>query len=95
MNQLGFMLTATGALIIGGYYTYGLLTYLFSLSFIPFPVRVAIPLVVAGILLMLASMFWEAAKRSRREQIEGARDRITEYPVEREFVAQQLIGSND
>ena len=51
MQRIGFLLTATGVLIIGGYYIYGLLLYLFSLTFLPLPVRMAIPLVAAGPIL--------------------------------------------
>lgn len=95
MQRIGFLLTAIGALIIGGYYIFGLLIYLFSLDFLPFPVRAAIPLVATGVVLTIASVIWEAVKKSRKERTDDVEDRITEYQTESEFLSQQLIGSND
>ena len=95
MQRIGFLLTATGVLIIGGYYIYGLLLYLFSLTFLPLPVRMAIPLVAAGVLLTLSSMLWESMRRGREERVEETEERITEFQAEPEFLTQQLIGSND
>jgi hypothetical protein len=95
MQRIGFLLTAIGVLIIGGYYTFGLLIYLFSLEFLPFPVRAAIPLVAAGVVLTITSLVLETVKKNRKERIEDVEDRITEYETESEFLGQQLIGSND
>lgn len=97
LQRLGFLLTASGVLIIVGYYMLGLLMYLFAMDFLPFPVRVAIPLVVGGVLLSLAAWSWDAIRRNVRvRQGEDVRDRVTEYETERpEFLAHQLLGSND
>ena len=95
MQRMGFLLTTIGVLIIGGYYIFGLLIYLFSMDFLPFPVRAAIPLVAAGVVLTLASVIWEAVKKNRKDRLEDVEARITEYEAESEFLGQQLIGSND
>lgn len=97
LQRLGFLLTASGVLIIAGYYMLGLLMYLFAMDFLPFPVRVAIPLVVGGIVLTLAAWGWDSVRKNvRGRQGEDVRDRVTEYDTDQsDFLAHQLLGSND
>ena len=95
MPWVGLLITSIGLLMIGGYYLYELFLYLFALEFMPFPVRLALPAVVAGIVLTLISMFWESVKRNRRERLQEMEERLTEHPADRGYLAGDIAGADD
>lgn len=95
MQWAGLLLSAIGMLMIGGYYLYYLFQYLFSLDFMPFPVRLALPVVVAGLVVTLLSAFWEKLKKNRRERLEEVQERFAEHTPDRTYLASQLAGSDD
>ena len=95
MQWLGLLVTAVGLLIIGGYYFYELFLHLFTLEFMPFPVRLALPVVAVGVLTTLLSTFWGSVKRNRRERLREIEEELTEHSPERAYVASQLGGLDD
>jgi len=95
MQWAGLLLSAIGVLMIGGYYLYYLFQYLFALDFMPFPVRLALPVVVVGLVVTVISVFWENLKKNRRERLEEVREQYTEHTPERTYLASQLSGSDD
>ena len=98
VQKVGLLLTAVGVLVIVGYYLYGLLIYLFSLDFLPLPVRVAIPLVGLGVIVTMIGRFWSTStySRTQHEDVEEvAEEKIGELRPERQYRARQLVGSND
>ena len=70
MQKMGLLLVGVGTLTIIGYFLYYLFKYLFSLDFIPLPIRAAIPAVAAGIVVLLAAVAWDAYRRSKTERFE-------------------------
>lgn len=70
MQRVGCLLVALGVLTIVGYILYYLFRLLFSLEFIPLPIRAAIPAVVAGTVILLVTVAWDAYRRSKTERFE-------------------------
>lgn len=95
MQWAGLLLSAIGVLMIGGYYLYFLFQYLLSLEFMPFPVRLALPVVVVGLIVTLISTLWENVKKSRRARLEEMEERLTEATHQRRYLASDLAGSDD
>lgn len=95
MQWAGLLISAMGMLMIGGYYLYSLFQYLLALEFMPFPVRLALPVVVVGFVVTLLSILWENLKKNRRERLQESQDRFTEPTPERTYLASELTGSDD
>jgi hypothetical protein len=95
MQWLGPFVTIVGLLIVGGYYSYQLFLYLFALDFMPYPVRMALPVVVVGVLMSVLSTLWENIKKNRRERFREMEEQFTEHPRERSYIPTPLSGLDD
>ncbi len=67
---LGGLMAVAGALVVLGYGAYSFSKAFFGSDAIPLPVRIAVPAVVAGFLLVLGAVLLERTRGRGREQFE-------------------------
>lgn len=67
MRIVGIILAVAGVVVVGGYAIYHFFRGFFTASQIPLYLRIGVPVIVAGVLLLLISVGWERYKASRKE----------------------------
>ena len=73
MLKVGALLVVGGVAVITGYWIYYAFRHLFALACIPMAIKVAIPVVVAGIIVLLIAVIrdrYQAAKKESFKEIE-------------------------
>ena len=58
-------------------------------------VRLALPVVVVGLVMTVFSTLWDGVKRNRRERFRDMEEQLTEHTPERSYVATPLSGLDD
>lgn len=71
IQKLAFSLIGLGCLTIVGYLFYLLFGYFSSLMAIPLPIRIAIPAIIVGFLILLIIVIWDSIRKRRTEHFEG------------------------
>ena len=56
--------------MVVGYWLYYFFKYLFTLDFIPLPIKIAIPAISAGVVLLLGAVGWERYRKGKEERFE-------------------------
>ncbi|MBI2847469.1 MAG: hypothetical protein HYX82_06275 [Chloroflexi bacterium] len=69
MRILGFVLSILGIVIIAGYIAYFFFKAFF-ISPLPIPIKIAVPALIGGFILLLVSVGWERYKSKKREHFE-------------------------
>ena len=67
---LGGLMAVAGALVVLGYGVYYFSKAFFGSDAIPLPVRVALPAVIAGFLLVMGAVLLERLRGGKREKFE-------------------------
>jgi hypothetical protein len=70
-RKLAFALIGAGCLTLVGYLSYLLFWHFLFSRAIPVAVKVAIPAIFLGFVILLGLVLWEAIKRRRTEHFEG------------------------
>ena len=73
-QKLAFTLMGLGGLTLVGYGFYSLFRFFVSESTIPLAIRVAIPVVIVGFLVLFAVVLWDRIRKRRTEKFEGIED---------------------
>ena len=74
LQRLGFLLIGLGGLTIVGYLFYLLFTFFGSTRAIPLPLRIAIPAIIVGFVILFAVVLWDSIRKRRTEKFEGIDD---------------------
>ena len=60
-----------GLAVVAGYWSYYFFKFLFTLAFIPMAIKVAIPAVLAGIVVLLIAVIRERCQAAKKESFKG------------------------
>ena len=71
IQKFAFSLISLGCLTIVGYLFYLLFKYFSSLRAIPLPIRIAIPVIIVGFLILLIIVIWDSIRKRSTEHFEG------------------------
>jgi hypothetical protein len=74
LQKLAFTLIGLGCLTIVGYLFYFLFKYFITSRGIPLLIRIAIPPIIVGFVILCVIVIWDAIKKRRTEHFEGIED---------------------
>ncbi|MFH1559996.1 MAG: hypothetical protein ABID84_01090 [Chloroflexota bacterium] len=68
--RAGAILVIAGVVVVTGYWLYYAFKALFSEPSIPLAIKVAIPAIIIGIILLLSAVGWERYRKGKEERFE-------------------------